>query len=67
MTRLSDSTARSAKSRASNKIIKSILNIGTHKKQALALQCALSSHRFFKLASACGYFWKDKKGIHDDL
>ena len=47
-TRLSDSTARTAKCRASNKIIESVLNIGTHKKQALFLQCALSRHRFFK-------------------
>ena len=36
-TRLSDSAARSAKSRTSNNIIASILNVGTHRKQALAL------------------------------
>ena len=38
-TRISDSSARSAKCRASNKIIESSLNTGTHKNQALASQC----------------------------
>ena len=66
-TRLSDSTAWTAKSRASNKIIESVLNISTHKKQALALQCALSYHRLFKQTSTCGYIWKDNKRIHTAL
>ena len=35
-------------------IIASELNIGTHKKQALALHCALSHHRLIKQASSCG-------------
>ena len=55
-TRLSDSSARLAKCRASNKIVESVLNIGTHKKQALALQCTLPHHRLFKQAYTCGYF-----------
>ena len=63
-TRLSDSTAWTAKSRASNKIIESVLNISTHKKQALALQCALFHHRLFKQASTCGYVWKYNKRLH---
>ena len=42
------SSSRTAKYKANNKIIESVLNIGTHKKQALFLQCALSRHRFFK-------------------
>ena len=37
-TNLSDSTARLAKSRVRNKIIEFVLNIGTHKKQDLAVQ-----------------------------
>ena len=44
--RISDSAARIVKSRARNNIIASVLNILLTKKQALALQCALSSHRF---------------------
>jgi len=66
-TRLPESTARSAKSRASNKIIESVLNIGSHKKQSLALHCALSHNRLFKQATDCGYFWKDNKRIHSAL
>ena len=66
-TRLPESTARSARSRASNKIIESVLNIGSHKKQSLALHCALSHNRLFKQATDCGYFWKDNKRIHSAL
>ena len=47
-TRFPESTARSTKSRASNKIIESVLNIGSHKNQSLALHCALSHNRLFK-------------------
>ena len=65
--RISDSAARIVKSRARNNIIASVLNILLTKKQALALQCALSHHRLFKQASACGYFWKDNKRIHATL
>ena len=66
-TRLPEITARSAKSRASNKIIESVLNIGSHKKISLALHCALSHNRLFKQATDCGYFWKDNKRIHSAL
>ena len=66
-TRLPESTARSAKSRASNKIIESVLNIGSHKKQSLALHCALSHNRLFRQATDCDYFWKDNKRIHSAL
>ena len=66
-TRLPESTARSAKSRARNKINESILNIGSHKKQSLALHCTLSHNRLFKQATDCGYFWKDNKRIHSAL
>ena len=37
------------------------------KKQALALQCALSHYRLFKQGSACGYFWKGNNIIHAAL
>ena len=39
-------------------IIESVLNIGTHQKQAIALQYTSSRHRLFKQESFCGYFWK---------
>ena len=61
------STARSSKNRASNKIIESVSNIGFHKKQYLALHCALSHNHLFKQATDCGYFWKDNKRIHTAL
>ena len=34
------------------------------KKQAFALQYALSHDHLFQQKSACGYFWKDNKIIH---
>ena len=37
------------------------------KKQVLSLYCALSRHRLFKQATACGYFWKDNKKMHAAL
>ena len=55
-TGISDSAARIAKSRASNNIIASIMNVRIHEKQALALHCALSRHRLFKQATSYGFF-----------
>ena len=40
------------------------MNVGTHKKQVLALHCTLSKHCVFKQASDYDYFWKDSKRIH---
>ena len=45
-TRLPESTARSAKSRVSNKIIESVLNIGSHKKAIFSFTLRLISQSF---------------------
>ena len=43
------------------------MNIGTHKKQSLALYCALINPRLFKQTSDFGYYWKANKRIHTTM
>ena len=45
-----------SKSRATNSIIDSILNIGSHKQQCLALNDALKHPKLIDQADDCGYF-----------
>ena len=52
---------RKSKLRTTNSIIVSILNVGSHKKQVLALNDALKHPKLINQAASCGYFWK--KGI----
>ena len=45
-----------SKSRATNSIIDSVLNVGSHKQQVLALNDALKHPKIIDQATDCGYF-----------
>ena len=47
-----------SKSYATNSIIESVLNIGYHKQQRLALNDDLAYPKLISKAAGCGYFWK---------
>ena len=50
---------RKSKSRATNSIIDSVLNVGSHKQQVSALNDALKHPKLIDQATDCGYFWKE--------
>ena len=50
---------RKLKSRAINSIIYSVLNVGSHKQQVLALNDASKHPKLIDQADDCGYFWKE--------
>ena len=56
-----------SKSRATNSIIDSILNVGSHKQQILALNDTLKHPKLIDQAADCGYFWKESDKIHSAL
>ena len=47
---------RKLKSRATNSIIDSVLNVGSHKQQVLALNDALKHPKLIDQDADCGYF-----------
>ena len=55
---------RKSKSRATNSIIDSILNVGSHKQQVLALNDAFKHPNLIDQATDCGYFWKERDKVH---
>ena len=58
---------RKSKSCATNSIIYSILNVGLHKQQVLALNDALKYPNQIDQAIDCGYFWAKSDKIHSVL
>ena len=58
---------RKSKSRATNSIIDSILNVGSHKQQVLALNDSLKQPKLIDQAADCGCFWKESNKIHSAL
>ena len=57
---------RNSKSRATNSIIDSVLNVGSHKQQVLAL-CDLKRRKLIDQAIDCGYFWIESDKVHSAL
>ena len=58
---------RELKSRATNSIIDSVLNVGSHKQQDLALNNALKHPKLIDQAADCGCFWKESEKIHSAM
>ena len=58
---------RKLKSRATNSIIDSVLNVGSHKQQVLALNDTLKHPKLIDQAADCGHFWKKSDKIHSAL
>ena len=58
---------RKTASRTINNIIQSILDVGSHKKQYLALQSTLSRPSIVDQAVDYGYYWKESEKVQCDL
>ena len=58
---------RKLKSRATNSIIDSVLNVGSHKQQVLALNDALKHPKIIDQAADFGYYWKESEKVHSAL
>ena len=58
---------RKLNSRATNSIIDSVLNVGSHKQQVLALNDTLKHPKLIDQAVDCGYFWKESEKFHSAL
>ena len=58
---------RNSKSRATNSIIDSVLNVGSHEQQDVAVNNALKHPKLIDQAIDCGYFWKESDKVHSAL
>ena len=58
---------RKSKSRATNSILDSVLNVGSYKQQVLALNDVLKHPKLIDQAADCGYFWKESDKAHSVL
>ena len=58
---------RKSKSRPTNSIIDSILNVGSYKQQVLALNDALKHPKLIDQAADCGYVLKESDKVHSAL
>ena len=58
---------RKSKSRATNSIIDSVLNVGSHKQQVLVLNDSLKHSKLIDQATDRGYFWKESDKVHSTL
>ena len=58
---------RKLKSRTTNSIIDSVLNVRSYKQQVLDLNDALNHPKLIDQAADCDYFWKKSEKVHSAL
>ena len=58
---------RKLKSCATNSIIDSVLYVGSHIQQVLALNDAIKHPKIIDQAAVCGYFWKESEKVHSTM